>query len=116
VILATFLFVARQSVALPRVEDAYSNIERELDRAHSLLVSAGRYTCQSDSARAALSPFEVKLDDLERQAEAELGRQLNLDILLNSCLREGDGPAFRSLLQRANWHLRKASKLISKGA
>lgn len=94
------------------IERPYSEVEYELDKANGLLVEAGTYTCQGDGAVEAYAQIDRDFERTKASAEQALGRQLELQIWVNSCRRAGDGHKFRALLASVQRHLVKARRLI----
>lgn len=93
-------------------DEPYSDIERQLDNAQERLVAAQTFTCQRDKAAEALAPVQREYDLAVVNAKRLLGRDLNLQIWVNSCREKGDSLQFRSLLRATKRDLRKATRLI----
>src|SRR5262249_18824863 len=91
----------------PATDRPSSDIERELDRAQENLVKAQTFTCQHDGADDAYAPVGRQFELAQERAKRALGRELYLDIWLNSCRKSGDGSEFRELLDGAERHIRK---------
>lgn len=90
----------------------YSEVENELDKANELLAEAGTYTCQRDGAAEAYAQIDRDFEGTKSAAVQALGRQLELQIWVNSCRSAGDGHKFRTLLASVQRHHVKAQRLI----